>query len=153
MGAFLTMEGFVDVQQTGRDGRGKTINHIVLASPDGDIDLFRTQLGLLPRDVREKMYLLVSQDDKALRLSRRIAGGVPRVGAANTAELEQLGVTVIDLSRIDDSNSGSHSKFAGSPTVVRLLGAGLKSVSRFGDDTTPALDQILDGVPIRIFGN
>ena len=56
----------------------------------------------MPRDVREKMYLLVSQDDKALRLSRRIAGGVPRVGAANTAELEQLGVTVIDLSQIDD---------------------------------------------------
>lgn len=152
MGAFLTMEGLVDAQQTGRFGRGKTVNHIVLASPDVDIDLFRTQLSLLPPAVREKMYLLVSQDDRALRLSRRIAGGVPRVGAANAAELERLGVTVIDLSQIDDSTSGSHSKFAGSPTVVRLLGAGLKSVNRFDDDSTPALDQLLAGVPIRVFG-
>ena len=31
-----------------------------------------------------------------------IAGGVPRVGAADADELEKLGVTVIDLSEIDD---------------------------------------------------
>jgi esterase/lipase superfamily enzyme len=99
------------------------------------------------------MYLLVSRDDGALRISRRIAGGVPRVGAADSAELEQFGLTVIDLSQIDDSSSGSHSKFAGSPEVVQLIGAGLNNVGRFGDSTTPGLDQILASEPIRIFGN
>ena len=103
MGAFLTMEGLVEAQQAGRLGRRKTINHIMLASPDIDIDLFRTQLELLPQAVRDRMYLLVSRDDSALRVSRRIAGGVPRVGAANEEELEELGLTVIDLSEIDDS--------------------------------------------------
>jgi esterase/lipase superfamily enzyme len=75
---------------------------------------------------------------------------VPRVGAANAEELERLGVTVIDLSEIDDSSSGSHSKYAGSPEVVQLIGAGLNSVSQFGSDDTPAIQQILAVSPIRI---
>jgi esterase/lipase superfamily enzyme len=153
MGAFLAMEGLVDAQQAGTLGRRATINHIILASPDIDIDLFRTQIGLLPQSIRERMYLLVSRDDGALRMSRRVAGGVPRVGAADTAELEQFGLTVIDLSEIDDSSSGSHSKFAGSPEVVQLIGSGLNSVGRFGESTAPGFDRILEGAPIRIVGN
>jgi esterase/lipase superfamily enzyme len=153
MGAFLTMEGLVDAQQEGRLGTRKTIDHIMLASPDIDIDLFKTQLAQLPKAVINKIYLLVSADDAALRFSRRIAGGVPRVGAADTAELEALGVTVIDLSEIDNSSSGSHSKFAGSPEVVQLIGVGLNNAGRFGDTPTPALTQLLSGVPIRILGN
>jgi esterase/lipase superfamily enzyme len=152
MGTFLTMEGLVDAQQN-RTGTRKTINHIMLASPDIDIDLFRTQLAQLPQPLIEKIYLLVSDDDAALRFSRRIAGGVPRVGAADTAELEALGVTVIDLSEIDNSSSGSHSKFAGSPEVVKLIGAGLNSAGRFGETQTPALAKLLSGVPITILGN
>jgi esterase/lipase superfamily enzyme len=152
MGAFLTMEGLVDAQLSGRLGTRKNVEHIMLASPDIDIDLFRTQIGLLPRPFREKMFLLVSRNDSALRVSRRIAGGVPRVGAADAEELEQFGVTVIDLSEVDDSKSGSHSKFAGSPEVVRLIGAGLNSSSQFGEGGTPPLDRLLTGVPIRIFG-
>ena len=153
MGAFLTMEGLVDAQQEGRLGTRKSINNIMLASPDIDIDLFRTQLAQLPQAVIKKIYLLVSADDAALRFSRRIAGGVPRVGAADTAELEKLGVTVIDLSQINNSSSGSHSKFAGSPEVVKLIGAGLNSAGRFGETPTPALTKLLSGVPITILGN
>jgi esterase/lipase superfamily enzyme len=78
---------------------------------------------------------------------------VPRVGAADAVELEKLGVTVIDLSQIEDSSSGSHAKFAGSPEVVQLLGQGLNRVGRLGDQNTPGLDEILAGTPIRIFGN
>ena len=153
MGAFLTMEGLVDAQQSGSLGKRKKIDHIILASPDVDIDLFRTQLGLLPPVIRMKMYVLISKDDSALRVSRLIAGGVPRVGDADPAELEKLGLTVIDLSEIADSSSGSHSKFAGSPEVVRLIGVGLNSAGHFGESTTPGLDKILAGVPIRILGN
>lgn len=151
MGAFLTMEGLVEAEKAGYLGRRVTINHIMLASPDIDIDLFRTQIVQLPPSIRERMYLFISKDDGALRLSRRIAGGVPRVGAADAAELEQFGLTVIDLSQIDDSSSGSHTKFAGSPEVVRLIGAGLNTAGRFGESTTPGLDRLLEEVPIRIF--
>jgi esterase/lipase superfamily enzyme len=150
MGTFLAMEGLVDAAQAHRLGDRKRIDHIVLAAPDIDIDLFRTQIALLPKPFREKIYILISKDDAALRLSRRIAGGVPRVGAADARDLEALGPTVVDLSDITDSGSGNHSKFAGSPEVVRLIGAGLNSVGRFGE--TPGLQHILAGVPIRIFG-
>jgi esterase/lipase superfamily enzyme len=152
MGSFLTMEGLVDAKQEGRLGQGNVIDSIMLASPDIDIDLFRTQLAQLPRPLIERMFLLVSKDDAALRFSRRIAGGVPRVGAANTEELEGFGLTVIDLSEIDDSSSGSHSKFAGSPEVVRLIGAGLNANQRFGEAQTPALGKLLGDLPITILG-
>jgi esterase/lipase superfamily enzyme len=148
------MEGLVDAQLSGRlNSNTPLIDTIMLASPDIDIDLFRTQIAQLPQSIRKKMYILISSDDSALRISRRIAGGVPRVGAADTQELEQLGLTVIDLSEIDNSSSGSHSKFAGSPEVVQLIGAGLNSAGRFGETTTPGLDRILADVPIRILGD
>ncbi len=153
MGTFLTMEGLVDAAQTGRLGTRGTIDQIVLASPDIDIDLFQTQIAQLPPAVVDRMYILISSDDSALRVSRRIAGGVPRVGAADIAQLEGLGVTVIDLSQIEDSSSGSHSKFAGSPEVVRLIGAGLNTTGGFNDATGPSLGDMLNGVPIRILGD
>lgn len=152
MGSLLTMEGLVDAQQEGRLGSRNVIDSVMLASPDIDIDLFRTQLAVLPRSLIERMFLLVSADDAALRFSRRIAGGVPRVGAADTEELEGLGLTVIDLSQIDDSSSGSHSKFAGSPEVVRLIGAGLNANRGFGETETPALGKLLGNLPITILG-
>jgi esterase/lipase superfamily enzyme len=153
MGTFLTMEGLVDAEREGRLDRQGRIDTIMLASPDIDIDLFRTQIALLPPAIRNKMYLLISTDDRALRVSRVVAGGVPRVGAADAAELEQLGLNVIDLSEIDDSSSGSHSKFAGSPEVVQLIGAGLNSAGRFDTSSSPVLDEILAGAPIRILGD
>ncbi len=153
MGTFLTMEGLVDGQLSGTLGTRSRINNIMLASPDIDIDLFRTQIELLPPAFVKKMYVLISKDDSALKISRRIAGGIPRVGAADARELEKLGLTVIDLSEINDSSSGSHSKFAGSPEVVRLIGSGLNSAGRFDERSGFGLDQLLVGVPIRIFGN
>lgn len=153
MGTFLTMEGLVDAAQAGTLGRRGQIDHIVLASPDIDVDLFRTQIGYIPRSVRERMYLLISRDDYALRASRLIAGGVPRVGAADAALLEGYGVTVIDLSEISDSSSGSHSKFAGSPEVVQIIGAGLNGSGLASRGRSPGLQQLLADVPIRIFGN
>jgi esterase/lipase superfamily enzyme len=152
MGSFLTMEGFVDAQLSGTLGSRARIETIMLASPDIDIDLFRTQIAQLPRSFVERIYVLISQDDYALRMSRRIAGGVPRVGAADAAELEDLGLTVIDLSEIEDTSAGSHSKFAGSPEVVQLIGRGLNNSGRFDERTGVGLDQILLGVPIQIFG-
>jgi esterase/lipase superfamily enzyme len=153
MGGLLTMEGLVEAQQRGVLGKRRPIDHIMLASPDIDIDLFRTQLAQLPPPIIDRLYVLVSEDDGALRMSRRLAGGVPRVGAANMAELESFGVTVIDLSEINDSSSGSHSKFAGSPEVVRLIGAGLNGNGKLSDRPSAGLDRLLEEVPIRVVGN
>jgi esterase/lipase superfamily enzyme len=153
MGTFLIMEGLVDAHLSGTLGTRGQIDHIVLASPDIDIDLFRTQISILPDPILNRIYILASQDDGALRFSRRIAGGVDRVGAANAEELGKLGVTVIDLSEIEDSGSGSHSKFAGSPEVVKLIGAAFKSGATVDGPPVPTVQGLLQNVPIRIFGN
>jgi esterase/lipase superfamily enzyme len=153
MGTFLIMEGLVDAQQSGRLGTRGQIDQIVLASPDIDIDLFKTQIGLLPQPVVDRIFILVSKDDSALRVSRRLAGGVERVGAADADDLGELGVTVIDLSEIEDSSSGSHSKFAGSPEVVKLIGAALNSGAEIDGGPIPGVQGLLQNIPIRVFGN
>jgi esterase/lipase superfamily enzyme len=56
-----------------------------------------------------------------------IAGGVNRVGAAKPDELAKLGVTVIDLTKIEDTNDLNHSKFSDSPAIVRLIGKRLEA--------------------------
>ena len=153
MGTFLPMEGLVDAQLSGRLGRGKTIDTVILASPDIDVDLFRTQVAILPPEFRKKIHVLVSEGDYALRVSRLVAGGVPRVGAIHAEALEGLGITVVDLTEVADAPANSHDKFADSPEVVELIALGLNSSPGLGGAGTPGLDQILANVPIRIFGN
>ena len=124
MGNLLTVEAMRQAQLTGDfNSYGKT-KAIVLASPDIDAELFAKQIQPFPEDER-KFYILISQDDKALALSRRLAGDINRVGDESAEELAKLGVTVIDLTRIEDRNSLNHTKFANSPEIVQLIGSRL----------------------------
>lgn len=150
MGAFLTMEAMKDAVQTGRFNATGRLRTIILASPDIDLDLFRSQLEQIDTKF-DRFFVLLSEDDSALSISRRIAGGVPRVGASNIDELAKLGVIAIDLSKISDSSSGSHSKFAGSPEVVQLIGHGLNDKSRFDrNQRATRLGDVLGGLPIMV---
>jgi esterase/lipase superfamily enzyme len=143
------MEAIVAAEQAGVFNASGRLKTVMLAAPDIDIDLFRSQLGQIRKN-HQKLYVLTSKDDSALSFSRRISGGVNRVGSADSEELAELGVTVIDLSQIEDSKSGSHSKFAGSPEVVQLIGQGLNSASRFGITSTNPLEKMIAGLPILI---
>ncbi len=152
MGALLAMETARDMARIGQlDRLGRLIN-IVLASPDIDIDLFRAQMAQIDNKF-DKFFVLLSQDDNALGFSRWIAGGVPRLGSADSSELGELGVTTIDLTAIQDSTSGSHSKFAGSPRVVQSIGRGLNSSKDFAGDGTYNLSDFLTYLPIRHVDN
>lgn len=150
MGALLTMEAMLDLMKTGQFNTKGRLQTIILASPDIDMDLFRSQLEQTDRRF-DQFYVLLSKDDSALQVSRQIAGGVPRVGAADFDELAELGVIAIDLSEISDLSSGSHSKFTGSPEVVRLIGFALNDNSRFDrSERATRVDEILGGIPIQI---
>lgn len=152
MGTLLTMEGIASASQTGRISNIAIVDNIMLASPDIDIDLFRTQMEVIPQSIKDKIYILTSQDDRALKASRRVAGGIPRVGLTDAEALEEeFGVVVIDLSEIDDSGTNSHSKFASSPEVVQLIGFGLNSTDDFGQSTAPPIERVMANTPIRIF--
>lgn len=147
MGAFLTVEAITQAQLAGRYNPASRLDNVMLAAPDIDIDLFRTQLNILPESARN-FFVFTSRDDKALGFSRRISGGVNKVGNANAEELAGLGVTVIDLSQVNDSTSGTHSKFAGSPEVVQLIGNSLQEDNYRPSGRTQKLYEVLDGVPV-----
>jgi esterase/lipase superfamily enzyme len=46
-----------------------------------------------------KIIVVTAANDRALAVSRWMAGGITRVGAAETAQLERMGIRVIDASR------------------------------------------------------
>ncbi|QEL26609.1 alpha/beta fold hydrolase [Bosea sp. F3-2] len=126
MGSWLVVEALR--QMAIRDGRvAPTIRSVILASPDIDVQVFRKQWLELGTH-RPQLTLFVSQDDKALDVSRLIGGAVDRLGQINPAaepyrsELEKAGVTVLDLTALKGGDPLNHGKFAERPEVVRLLG-------------------------------
>ncbi len=130
MGSWVAMEALRDIALH----RGRVpakVRDVILASPDLDLDVFRKQVADLgPK--RPHFTVFVSANDRALRVSRLIAGRVTRVGAVDLTQesyrtqlKSATGFTVIDLSKIEDGDNLNHSQFATSPEVVRLLGAGL----------------------------
>jgi len=124
MGNLVTLEAMTALARRKEVRDSSRLKAVILAAPDVDFDLFVEQLDDL-RGIKDKFYVLVSKDDKALTLSKRIAGGVARVGAADPKRLAALGLKVVDLSRIDDPSNANHSKFADSPAIVQLIGRGL----------------------------
>ena len=133
MGTFLVMEAGRQISiTTGLNPTGKARN-VVLAAPDIDVDVFVSQIRRFPERYR-RFVVLVSQDDKALLASRRIAGGVARVGQVPASELAKLGVNAIDLSAVKDTGSLDHSKFKNSPEIAQMLGTALSESSSFESD-------------------
>jgi esterase/lipase superfamily enzyme len=68
-----------------------------IAAPDIDMDVFSSAIGRIG-PLAGKITVVASTNDRALALSGRIAGGMTRVGAAEKAAIERLGVRVIDAS-------------------------------------------------------
>ena len=142
MGTFLVMEAGRQISiTTGLNPTGKAEN-IILAAPDIDIDLFLSQIRAFPEKYR-RFVILVSQDDKALRVSRRVAGGVPRLGQIPAEELTKLNLNAIDLSEIDDTGTLAHSKFKDSPEVAQLIGRAMAERSSFQSDIDLSVGQVV----------
>lgn len=126
MGTWLAVEALR--QMAIRNGHVlPKINNVILAAPDLDVDVFGRQYASLGKD-KPKFTLFVSQDDRALSLSRRISGNVDRLGQIDPAaepyrsELEKAGITVLDLTKLQSGDRLNHGKFAESPEVVKLIG-------------------------------
>lgn len=126
MGTWLTVEALRQMAIR-NGGVPKKIENVILASPDLDVDVFRQQLADMGPN-RPKFTVFVSDDDRALQVSRRISGNVDRLGAIDISDpryrelLENEGITVFDLTALRGGDRLNHSKFAQSPEVVRLLG-------------------------------
>jgi esterase/lipase superfamily enzyme len=97
MGTMLTLESLRDLYGQYGDSVSARIGAVVFAAPDIDMDVFSstvTRIGPLAR----KITVITATNDRALALSGQLAGGMTRVGAAEKAAIEALGVRVIDAS-------------------------------------------------------
>ncbi|MBN9059893.1 MAG: alpha/beta hydrolase, partial [Rhizobiales bacterium] len=144
MGNWVTLEALR--QMAIRDKRvAPKIRNVMLAAPDVDVDVFRRQMADIGPN-GPQVTLFVSQDDRALKVSRRVWGNIERLGQINVAqepfatEMQQDKITVIDLTKLRTDDRLNHAKFAASPEVVQLIGARLAegqtmtdSKSAFGD--------------------
>ena len=118
MGAFVAMEALRTLALRDKGATFKRFGGVVLAAPDIDVDVFESQVHDIA-DLPLPFTILVSQRDRAIGLSRFLAGGHPRVGnARDIAPLQRSGITVIDVSQVD---GGGHTVFAQSETMTRLV--------------------------------
>ena len=147
MGNWVTIEALR--QMAIRDGRiAPKIKNVMLASPDVDVDVFRSQMADIGKQ-RPNFILFVSQDDRALAASRRIWGNVERLGAIDptkepyASELAADKVTVIDLTKLSTGDKLNHGKFAESPQVVQAIGARLAAGQTITDSHVGFGDRII----------
>lgn len=166
MGNWVTVEAFRQIKISGRLDHADKIGNIVLAAPDIDIDVFKAQLRRMGKP-RKPFYVVLSRDDRALFLSRTIAGGVTRVGdTADTTELASLGAIVIDLSDVKADDPTNHDKFVQlasvapelRSTLARGIGANRRAGAAGAAAVTGAaaiisLPITLLGAPVRIIAD
>lgn len=129
MGNWVALEALTQMAVRNR-GIPAKIGNVMLASPDVDADVFRTQIAEMAGR-RPKFTLFVSQDDRALAVSRRVWGNKDRLGAVDPdlepykSEFEQEKITVLNLTKLRTGDRLNHGKFAESPEVVKLIGSRL----------------------------
>ncbi|WP_192357641.1 alpha/beta hydrolase, partial [Mesorhizobium mediterraneum] len=88
MGNWLALEGLrqMAIRNGGLPAKFK---NVMLAAPDVDVDVFRTQIADMGKQHPQftlfvshpQFTLFVSQDDRALKVSRRVWGNIPRLGS------------------------------------------------------------------------
>lgn len=146
MGNWVTMEALR--QMSIRDkGIHPKIRNVMLAAPDIDVDVFRRQIASIG-DKRPPFYLFVSQDDKALAISRRVWGNNARIGAVDPEQepyrslFAKEKINVIDLTKEKSADSLNHGKFANSADVVKIIGGQLAAGQTLNDSRAGIGDTI-----------
>lgn len=106
------------------------IHNVIMAAPDVDVDVFRSDFLQIP-EPRPRITVFTSSDDRALAISRRLSGGIDRLGAIDPdvepyrSKLAASNITVIDLTKLKGGDRLNHGKFAQSAEVVKLIGSRL----------------------------
>jgi len=142
MGNWVAMESLRQLQISGDPMLDGKIGEIILASPDIDVDVFKSQMRRLGRPVKP-YNLLVSRDDRALNLSQRLSGNLPRIGNyTDDGEIADLGIIVYDATDVKSQDKLRHGKFAQAPEIVRLLGRRLNEGSNLENNDVRFSDRL-----------
>ncbi len=132
MGSWITVEALRQARMKGNGSFNGKLGDVILASPDLDVGVLRTQLDVIGA-LKRPMVILASKDDNVLALSSFLSGGVERAGNISTDNrdvieaAQRYNVRIVDLSQVDDGTSAHHAKFAESGAVIAAIGRGLKA--------------------------
>jgi esterase/lipase superfamily enzyme len=97
VGTMLTMEALRQLHAKLGDYAADRIGAVVFASPDIDMDVFTASVQRIG-PLAPRVTIITATNDRALAVSRWVNGSTTRVGAAEKAQLEKLGLRVIDAS-------------------------------------------------------
>ena len=144
MGTYLTMEAMRTLSLNGKTQTLQSIDALALAAPDIDVDVFQSQLSDIAVRPKE-MVVIVSEKDRALKISSRLGGGNARVGQGlNKEQLLEDGIIVIDVATLARKGDKlSHSTFANSEALIKLVRGGMN---------LHALASAEKGRPTNLFG-
>jgi esterase/lipase superfamily enzyme len=149
MGNWLALEALRQMAIR-NDGLPAKFKNVMLAAPDVDVDVFRSQIEDMGSQ-HPRFTLFVSRDDRALAFSRRVWGDIPRLGSIDPEmqpykqELADSQITVIDLTKVKAGDDMHHAKFAESPEVVRLIGARISDGQTLTDSRLGLGDKLIAG--------
>ncbi|MEW6438383.1 MAG: alpha/beta hydrolase [Pseudomonadota bacterium] len=160
MGNWVFVEAMRQIKLEGDLKHPEKIGLVLLAAPDIDVDVFKSELRAFGK-LKRPYYIVLSRDDKALALSRFLAGGQSRLGdVKNVDELAQLGATVIDLSNVRGRDPSDHNKYAQiavvAPELEHVLASGVGKTRVASSDQAQQLGNSLGNavtVPLNILGN
>jgi len=125
------------------------IRNVMLAAPDVDADVFRVFFDDLGHP-KPNFTIFVSQDDKALAVSKRVWGDMPRIGQIDPeaepykTEFAHNNVTFIDLTKLKSDDPLNHGKFASSPEVVQSIGVRLADGQAMTDSRVGVGERIIE---------
>jgi esterase/lipase superfamily enzyme len=119
MGTMLALESLRQLHVEYGDTVANRIGGVVFAAPDIDMDVFSSAIKRIG-PLAQRITVITATNDRALALSGQLAGGMTRVGAAEKATIEALGVRVIDAS---ESGWGiiNHDLFLSNAEVQRVI--------------------------------
>ncbi len=127
MGNWVTLEALRQLAISGDPDIGGMLGDVVLASPDVDVDVFKSQMKRYGKPDKPFLVML-SRNDRALNLSGLIAGNRPRLGEyADAEDIASYGVVVVNVTDVEAGDSLNHNKFADNPVLVKLIGDQLRS--------------------------
>ncbi|MFE7384274.1 alpha/beta hydrolase [Streptomyces zhihengii] len=133
MGNRVLTEALAGLDGTALPAGAAQLGNVVLAAPDVDADVFRQVAPALVGQAR-RTTLYASSRDRALRMSRRLAG-YPRAGQSGEGIVVVEGVDTVDATALDTglmghSYIGDHSSILSD--VHAVLHHGTPPAGRFG---------------------
>ncbi len=142
MGNRLLLRVLQEIQRTKPDG--VKISQVILAAPDVDRDSFENIASALQGLPSGGITLYASSNDRALEVSRRFHGGVPRAGdVPNGVPLIVPGVDTIDATSVSmDSLGLHHSGYAENNALLSDIGAPNQTGGRPPEKRVPILKEL-----------